>query len=504
MNLLGESRADIRQGVDNKLLEKETDLRNLLSVRLENLTKVLGGKIDPEQTAKLKIEIERIRGEYEQVQAEIRSASPRYAALTQPQTLTLKRIQAQVLDPDSVLLEYALGEAKSFLWIVTKDSFHSAELPGLAAIERTAREYYESLTARNKKIKFETPAEREDRIARADISLEKVSSELSKMIIAPAAPFLTNKRILVVADGPLQYIPFASLPVGNASAAKPRFLVETNEIVNLPSASVLAVLRNETAARKPAAKTLAVIADPIFDKDDERFQIAAGKNKPIRQPDAKMQVVALTKSQTRSADDPESGERMGLARLPFTRREADMISSFVPEGQKAKWLDFAANRRSATSAQLSNYRFVHFATHGFINDQNHELSGLVFSTIDENGKEQDGFLRVGDIYNLKLPAEMVVLSGCRTGLGKNIKGEGLVGMTRAFMYSGAKRVTVSLWDINDEATSELMSNFYRGMFGTKKRPPAAALRQAQNAMINDKRWSNPYFWATFVLQGEFN
>lgn len=137
-----------------------------------------------------------------------------------------------------------------------------------------------------------------------------------------------------------------------------------------------------------------------------------------------------------------------------------------------------------------------------VNDQSPELSGLVFSLIDENGKAQDGFLRVGDIYNLKLPAEMVVLSGCRTGLGKNIKREGLVGLTRAFMYAGAKRVTVSLWDINDEATSELMSHFYREMFGAKKHSPASALRQAQNAMINDKRWNNPYFWATFVLQGE--
>ena len=169
---------------------------------------------------------------------------------------------------------------------------------------------------------------------------------------------------------------------------------------------------------------------------------------------------------------------------------------------KEKMLDFAANRNSAMSPELSNYRYVHFATHGFINNENPELSGIVFSMIDENGKEQGGFLRVNDIFNLKLPAEMIVLSGCRTGLGKEIKGEGLVGMTRGFMYAGAKRVVVSLWDVNDEGTSELMANFYREMFGGKKLSPASALRQAQIFMLKDKRWQNPYFWATFTLQGE--
>ena len=165
-------------------------------------------------------------------------------------------------------------------------------------------------------------------------------------------------------------------------------------------------------------------------------------------------------------------------------------------------LDFAANRNVAMSPALSDFRFVYFATHSFINNENPELSGIVFSMIDENGKDQDGFLRVGDIFSLKLSAEMVVLSGCRTGLGKEIKGEGLVGMTRGFMYAGAKRVVVSLWDVKDEETSELMANFYREMLGTKKLSPASALRQAQISMLKDRRWQNPYFWATFTLQGE--
>ena len=502
LNLLTESNSDIRQGIDEKLLTKETELKNLLSARLENLTKILSGKSKPEIVEKLKREIVEIRAEYEQIQTQIRASSPRYSALTQPKTLDLSEIQKQILDDDSVLLEYALGEAKSYLWIVAKNDFRVVELPAKAEIERTARQFYDALTARNKQIKFETEIERGDRIFQTDSDLRRLSGELSQMILSPAAPHL-GKRLLIVADGALQYIPFAALqvPSFNSKDQKPktkdRFLIETNEIINLPSASALAVLRNESRNRKLPTKTLAVLADPIFDKEDERFQAIAGKNTP------KAEFIAATaKRQTRDAKFSLTRDGLELPRLPFTRREADLISATVPENQREKLLDFAANRNSAMSADLSNFRYVHFATHGFINNENPELSGIVFSMIDESGKERDGFLRVGDIYNMKLPSEMVVLSGCRTGLGKEIKGEGLIGLTRGFMYAGARRVTVSLWDVSDEATSELMARFYREMLGDKKLSPASALRQAQISMIKSRQWSNPYFWATFILQGE--
>ena len=498
LNLLTESNIDIRQGVNESLLAKEKELGNLLTARFENLTKALSRKSEAVKIAELKNEIAQLRTDYEQIQSQIRRQNPRYAALKQPKTLTLKEIQSEVLDTDSVLLEYALGEEKSYLWVVSKDSFRTVELPAKSVIEKTARQFYESLTARNKQIEFETANERADRIFIADSDLQKFSKELSAQMLAPAAPFLENKRLLIVADGALQYVPFASLTVPKSKVQSPkskvedRFLIEEHEIVNLPSASALAILRREMNGRPLAAKTLAVLADPIFDKTDERFQLVAEKNKPPTE------FVAVSKKRLRSSDVGD----MDLPRLPFTRREADSISALVAENQKEKMLDFAANRSSAMSPELANYRYVHFATHGFINNENPELSGIVFSMIDENGKEQDGFLRVNDIFNLKLPAEMVVLSGCRTGLGKEIRGEGLIGMTRGFMYAGAKRVVVSLWDVNDEGTAELMANFYREMLGGKKLSPASALRQAQISLLKDKRWQNPYFWATFTLQGE--
>jgi CHAT domain-containing protein len=203
---------------------------------------------------------------------------------------------------------------------------------------------------------------------------------------------------------------------------------------------------------------------------------------------------------TRQVDS--ANETLRMPRLPFTRREAEEIASLVPRASHKIALDFAANRATATSQEISQYRHVHFATHGLLNSQHPELSGLVLSLVDEQGRQQDGFLRAHEIYNLEIPAELVVLSGCRTGLGKEVRGEGLVGLTRAFMYAGAARVLVSLWGVNDEVTAELMTRFYRGMLGREKLTPAAALRAARASMWRDKRWQSPYYWAAFILQGE--
>ena len=165
-------------------------------------------------------------------------------------------------------------------------------------------------------------------------------------------------------------------------------------------------------------------------------------------------------------------------------------------------LDFDANRSTALSPELSQYRFVHFATHGLINSEHPELSGLVFSLVDPNGKQQDGFLQLKDIYDLNLPADLVVLSACETGLGKEINGEGLIGLTRGFMYAGATRVVASLWNVSDVATAQLMANFYSAM-EKEHLPPAAALRSAQISMWKQRRWNSPYFWAAFQIQGDW-
>jgi CHAT domain-containing protein len=165
-------------------------------------------------------------------------------------------------------------------------------------------------------------------------------------------------------------------------------------------------------------------------------------------------------------------------------------------------LDFAASRAAATSPELINYRYIHFASHGFLNSANPELSGILLSMVDQQGRSQNGFIQAHEIYNLKLAAEVVVLSACQTGLGKEIKGEGLVGLTRGFMYAGAARVMASLWKVDDEATADLMVQLYNGILKQGLRP-AAALRAAQVAMWKEKQWAAPYYWAAFILQGEW-
>ncbi|MFE1746098.1 CHAT domain-containing protein [Coleofasciculus sp. H7-2] len=266
-------------------------------------------------------------------------------------------------------------------------------------------------------------------------------------------------------------------------------LLVQNEIVSLPSASTISVIRNQFKGRAPAAKTVAVLADPIFTTDDQRLTSQPQPSNTTIATDAK-----------RSA--AEACRTSDLERLEYSSKEAEEILTLVPAAQQLKALGFNASRATATSPDLAQYRMVHFATHGCINEEHPELSGLVLSLFDEKGNPTDGFLRLHDIYNLNLPAELVVLSACQTGLGKDVKGEGLVGLTRGFMYAGAKRVAVSLWRVNDTATSKLMEKYYQQMLD-KGLNPVAALRAAQLEMWQTEQWKAPYYWAAFVVQGEW-
>jgi CHAT domain-containing protein len=264
-----------------------------------------------------------------------------------------------------------------------------------------------------------------------------------------------------------------------------------HEIVHLPSASTLAVLRRELAGRQPAPKTVAVLADPVFSADDGRVRPAATGHE--------MTAGDRTRSELTRALNDVRGE---IARLLMTRDEAQAILSFTPPNMRLEALDFRASRATSSSWELSQFRIVHFATHGLLNSQHPNLSGLVLSLVNENGKPEDGFLQLHEIFNLRLPAELVVLSACQTGLGKEIKGEGLVGLTRGFMYAGAARVAASLWKVDDAATAELMKLFYQRMLRDGMRP-AAALRAAQIEMRKRPKWNAPYYWGAFVLQGEW-
>lgn len=506
LELLTEAQADIRQGVDPVLLERERSLLQSLNAKAAHQMRLLSGAHTKEQAEDAVKEIESLTNEYRQVQSQIRVKSPRYAALAQPQPLGLKEIQTQVLDSETILLEYALGEERSYLWAVTPDKLTSFELPKRAEIETAVRRIYGLLTARNQRLNGEMGEKRRARVAQADAASPAGAEALSQMLLGPVAQQLGKKRLLIVSDGALQYLPFAALPVpatGKTPVGTQPPLIVEHEIVNLPSASTLAVLRREVEGRRPATKSVAVLADPVFDKDDERVQINIARKGSDR-PASLVAQTALSRDVVRAMEDVSGAESLQrLSRLYNTRSEADVIKSLVSPKESMQALDFAANRAAATSPELGQYRIVHFATHAFANNVHPELSGIVLSLVDEKGQPQDGFLRTNEIFNLKLPAELVVLSACRTGLGKEVRGEGLIGLTRGFMYAGTPRVLVSLWSLSDKPTAELMARLYKKMLGAGRLTPAQALRAAQLEMWSDKRWEQPYFWAGFTLQGEW-
>jgi CHAT domain-containing protein/Tfp pilus assembly protein PilF len=501
LDQLNEARVNLRQDVDPALLGQERQVQQQINNTTLARRAIEKAPHTPEQLAASQKEIDTLLARYQELEAQIRASSPRYAALTRPQLLGVKEIQRQVLDPDTVLLEYMLGNGRSYLWLVSSHSADSFILPPRAQIEKAAQRYYDLLTARGQRVKFETPEEKSARVAQADAELQQVAVELGRVLLAPVAQQLGNKRLLVVGDGLLHLVPFAALP-DPTNPTRP--LVVGHEIVNVPSASALAELRRVQQGRKMASKAIAVLADPVFEQEDERVRALAATGGPRASPgpgNVKAQPDSADEL-TRSAKETGVSGRDGIPRLPFTRQEANAIAALVPRQEREEALDFDASRTTATSAGLGQYRYIHFATHGLLNNDHPELSGVVLSLIDRQGRVQDGFLRASEIFHLKLPAELVVLSGCRTGLGKQTKGEGMVGLTQGFMYAGAARVMVSLWDVNDLATAVLMERFYKSMLGKEHLSPAGALRAAQVSVWQDRRWQSPYYWSGFVLQGE--
>ncbi|MET0623608.1 MAG: CHAT domain-containing protein [Pyrinomonadaceae bacterium] len=495
LELLAEAGTDIRQGVDPQLAEQEHSLRRQLNSKLEYQIRLLSAKHTPEQAAAAAAALAALTAKLEEVQANIRTSSPAYAALTQPQPSTLREIQQQVLDPETLLLEYALGEERSYLWLVSQTSLSSFVLPKRAEIEAAAVALTRLLSEGG------TPEE-----------FDRQAAAVSRLLLAPVASHLGRKRLVIVAEGALQYVPFAALPrpspPGRASAPVP--LVATHEIVSLPSASTLVSLRRQVAGRRPPAKRLAVFADPVFTRDDARIKgrpaTAHASGEPAAQSEARRAAEAAQQEHARAADAAHSlgVKRAGidLPRLPFSRHEAERLLALVPEREALAALDFKASQAAAFSPGLRDYRIIHFATHGYVNTERPELSGLVLSLVDERGEPQDGFLSLSEIYNLRLSAELVVLSACQTALGKLVQGEGLVGLTRGFMYAGSPRVVASLWAVQDRATAEMMGRFYEAMLQRGARP-AAALRAAQLSMQREERWSAPHLWAAFVIQGEW-
>lgn len=414
--------------------------------------------------------VRQLRVERDLLEEQIRKVEPGYY-VEHAQPLTVPEAQA-LLDEKTTLLAYMLGDDQSFLWRVRHNSLESLPLPPRKEIEAQAKAAHDAL---------------EQRTVRLRNSLEEALARIAKTVLGPVAGRLGQDRLLVVADGALQTVPFAVLPESG------RRLVETHVVVDLPSVSIAAAMRQEMARRRPPPGLLALLADPVYGEDDDRFPVA------LRRPASPLPAGALADA-ARSLRDLKIGR---FERLPSTGDEAEAILRMVPSGLALRALGFDANLDQAKSPDLANFRFLHFATHGIFHATHPELSGLVLSRFDRDGHPREAFLRAYEIEHLRLPVDLVVLSACKTALGSEVRGEGLSGLPRSFMYAGAPRVVVSLWSVSDKATAHLMEIFYRGLLREGLRP-AEALRAAQLEMMQSREWQEPYYWAGFVLNGDWH
>jgi len=489
IDLLAESGVPSNAGADPELVAEEHELELRLAA-LEQERLGLASGAAPERVAVIEGKLDELVRSYRAVRGRIHAESPRRAALAEPPTLTASEIQRRLLDPETALLEIHLGARRSVLWLVTTSSVTSFELPARPVIEAAARRAYGLL--------------RVSHLREAREASTLALGELSDLVLGPVADRLQAEqtgRLLVSPDGALRLIPFAALPMPGAPARDRTPLVSGHEIVTLPSASVLGALRDQTVGREPPAGTVAVLADPVFEATDTRL---GGSAQRAPGPDGVGVAAVEAARDDRGPAVTRGGPRgeIALRRLPFSSDEAAAILRLAEPGKSYRALGFEATREVAMSPALGGYRIVHLATHGALDSDHPELSRLVFSRFDAAGRSRRGALFAHEIYDLELPVDLVVLSACETALGKEMRGEGLVGLTQGFFHAGAARVLVSLWQVDDRATAELMARFYEGLLVEHLAPPAA-LRQAQLAIRSEAGWQAPYYWAGFVLQGEW-
>ncbi|HKR58724.1 MAG TPA: CHAT domain-containing protein, partial [Pyrinomonadaceae bacterium] len=470
------------------------------------------GETPKQAVAELEAELEQLAVEFEGLENQIRSSSPRYASLVHTRSLTLAEVQRQVIDDGTALLEYSLGDENSYLWVVTRQSAALVKLPAGSTINQLAMDFRAqlippALQRRNVGIDVQTDEQQRGLGLSTEppspntAAFSRASNALYKVAVGPAASVIGAQRLIIVADGALNFVPFEALVTtdrgGDYSSLD--YLVKTNQISYAPSASVTAAFRNQMREQKPAAgRSVLLVADPIFSATDPRLQSGSASNK-----NESTRGLGLDSAVTDVTGSTSAGSPLRLPRLAGTRAEAEQIAGLAKSSgaQADMWLDLSANEEEVKTRGIQSYRVLHVATHGILDAQRPQFSGLVLSLVG-NKNDDDGFLRTSEIFNLKLGAPLVMLSACESGLGKVKRGEGVIGLTRAFMYAGAPTVGVTLWSVADKPTAELMADFYQHLLGPNP-SPSAAMREAQLTMISGKKYSAPYYWAPFVLVGEW-
>ncbi len=479
------SGANFTRDAPVEMVRSKKELAGQLNAKRSKLTDLLSSNAAKDEIKAIEDEARDIENKLEDIKATLKQTSPVYSAIKNPGPFELEMFQREVLDDGAIFLEYSLGKDESYLWVVGKTEVTAYVLPARERIEARV-EKLRGLLGGREILANEALEDYQMRIADADAEYAGEARALSSDLLGQAVDKIKGKRLIVVADGRLLYFPIGALPMPGSESDEPILL--TNEVVYEPSASALRIFKTETKIEDRPRKDLLVFADPVFSRADERLTGLDAAN---------MGFVSTILGTFRSGASLDT-----MPRLPASEQEAKSISDVVGANQTTVRSGFAANRESVLNSDITDYKILHFATHGLIDEKRPELSGILLSLFDKDGKPQDGgFIRLQDVYGLNLHADLVVLSACDTGIGKEVKGEGVMSLNNAFLQAGAKSVVSSLWKVDDNATKDLMTEFYRGI-ASDALTASAALRQAQIKMYNDPRYRSPFYWAAFTAAGD--
>lgn len=478
------SEAEFMADADPQLVKKEKEILDSLNENAEKLTQSLTSNAAKTEIKKIEDEINESRNELEKIKGELRSKSPIYSTIKNPTDFDVQEFQENVLDDKSLFLEFSFGENESYLWLIGKTGFDVFTLPQREILEDQLNEIYDLLISREL-LEDESIEAYRKRLSENERKFQEQAQVLSNYLFGKAAEKLKDKRLIIATDGKLRYFPVSALPFPNSDDEQINEpILLSNEVIYEPSATTLSLLTKKSKTVEIPEKDLLIFADAVYSAKDER-------------------IISDRSDLTRSSSNIDDEQKTSfLERLPATEQEAASIVKTFGSSDTKLFSGFSATRENFFETKLSDYKVLHFATHGTLNENQPEFSGLVFSQFGENGKRKKGIVRLQDIYGLNLAADLIVLSACDTGIGKDIKGEGLISLTDGFLQSGAKTVVSSRWKVSDKATLELMKNFYEIM-EAENIPPSQALQKAKIKLRENSAFASPYHWAAFTIQGDY-
>jgi CHAT domain-containing protein len=448
-----------------RIPKRLTDRRRDFTIRMNNLqTQIVAAYTTQNQPliTRLKAQEFDLTREYQSLQAEITKAAPGISSVIDARTLPPWSEVKKMLDANTVLISYTVTDSSKYILIGNQKKLVLKEIDKHADLERLVRGF-------TNQVKFKGPY------------LDEITKQLTALLWAPVEPVLAElgdiKKLVIIPEGPLNYLPFEALGENG-------YLIDKYTIqYHVSGALYLSAEANKTVRSKPSFIALA----PIFEDKETSFL-----NKSCER-----FVASAQKADTTTRAFSLNGQY--IAPLPATETEVEKINQLhLDNGLISKYfVREAANEELIKKGELANYDYIHFATHGFVNSQYPELSGLLLA---QNPKSaEDGVLYSGEILGLTLKAELVTLSACETALGKKIEGEGVRGLTTAFLFAGAQSVIASLWKVADESTALMMISFYSELLSGKDK--ATALRTAKRHLISTSRFSHPYYWAPFIPIG---